>query len=51
MQLAQACAVIASGGFLLKPRLRMDAPKLDAGACIAARNRHHDARHDGRRRH
>ncbi len=27
LQLAQACAVIASGGFLLKPRLRMDAPR------------------------
>jgi cell division protein FtsI (penicillin-binding protein 3) len=26
LQLAQACAVIASGGFLVKPRLRMDAP-------------------------
>jgi cell division protein FtsI (penicillin-binding protein 3) len=26
MQLVQACAVIASGGFLVKPRLRMDAP-------------------------
>ncbi len=26
LQLAQACAVIASGGFLIKPRLRMDAP-------------------------
>ena len=26
LQLAQACAVIASGGFLLKPRLRLDAP-------------------------
>ena len=24
VQLAQACAVIASGGFLIKPRLRMD---------------------------
>jgi cell division protein FtsI (penicillin-binding protein 3) len=29
VQLAQACAVIASGGFLLKPRLLMDAPKVD----------------------
>jgi cell division protein FtsI (penicillin-binding protein 3) len=29
LQLAQACAVIASGGFLLKPRLLMDAPKVD----------------------
>jgi cell division protein FtsI (penicillin-binding protein 3) len=29
LQLAQACSVIASGGFLLKPRLRMDAPKVD----------------------
>ncbi len=29
VQLAQACTVIASGGFLLKPRLRMDAPKVD----------------------
>ncbi len=28
VQLAQACAVIASGGFLLKPRLRMDEPKV-----------------------
>jgi cell division protein FtsI (penicillin-binding protein 3) len=28
VQLAQACTVIASGGFLLKPRLRMDEPKL-----------------------
>ncbi|MBV9770221.1 MAG: hypothetical protein JOZ32_11670, partial [Bryobacterales bacterium] len=28
LQLAQACTVIASGGFLLKPRLRMDAPKV-----------------------
>jgi cell division protein FtsI (penicillin-binding protein 3) len=27
LQLAQACSVIASGGFLVKPRLRMDAPK------------------------
>jgi cell division protein FtsI (penicillin-binding protein 3) len=27
VQLAQACTVIASGGFLMKPRLRMDAPK------------------------
>jgi cell division protein FtsI (penicillin-binding protein 3) len=26
LQLAQACAVVASGGFLVKPRLRMDAP-------------------------
>jgi cell division protein FtsI (penicillin-binding protein 3) len=26
LQLAQACAVIASGGFLVKPRLRLDAP-------------------------
>jgi cell division protein FtsI (penicillin-binding protein 3) len=26
LQLAQACAVIASGGFLVKPRLRTDAP-------------------------
>src|SRR6202453_127773 len=26
LQLVQACAVIASGGFLVKPRLRMDAP-------------------------
>jgi cell division protein FtsI (penicillin-binding protein 3) len=26
LQLAQACSVIASGGFLIKPRLRMDAP-------------------------
>jgi cell division protein FtsI (penicillin-binding protein 3) len=26
LQLAQACAVIASGGFLVKPRLRIDAP-------------------------
>ena len=29
MQLAQACTVIASGGLLLKPRLLMDAPKVD----------------------
>ncbi len=29
VQLAQACAVIASGGFLLKPRLLMNAPKVD----------------------
>jgi len=29
VQLAQACSVIASGGFLLKPRLRMDEPKVD----------------------
>jgi cell division protein FtsI (penicillin-binding protein 3) len=29
LQLAQACTVIASGGFLLKPRLLMDAPKSD----------------------
>src|SRR5579863_5834228 len=29
LQLAQACTVIASGGFLLKPRLRMDEPKVD----------------------
>jgi len=29
VQLAQACTVIASGGFLLKPRLRMDEPKVD----------------------
>jgi len=28
VQLAQACTVIASGGFLLKPRLRMDEPKV-----------------------
>jgi len=28
LQLAQACSVIASGGFLVKPRLRMDAPKV-----------------------
>src|SRR5579862_347194 len=28
VQLAQACTVIASGGFLLKPRLLMDAPKV-----------------------
>lgn len=27
LQLAQACTVIASGGFLIKPRLLMDAPK------------------------
>jgi cell division protein FtsI (penicillin-binding protein 3) len=26
LQLAQACAVIASGGFLVKPRLRLDVP-------------------------
>src|SRR3984885_3291782 len=29
VKLAQACTVIASGGFLLKPRLRMDEPKVD----------------------
>jgi cell division protein FtsI (penicillin-binding protein 3) len=29
LQLAQACTVIASGGLLIKPRLRMDAPKVD----------------------
>jgi cell division protein FtsI (penicillin-binding protein 3) len=29
VQLAQACTVIASGGLLMKPRLRMDAPKVD----------------------
>ncbi len=29
VQLAQACTVIASGGLLLKPRLRMDEPKVD----------------------
>ena len=29
LQLAQACTVIASGGFLIKPRLRMDGPKSD----------------------
>jgi cell division protein FtsI (penicillin-binding protein 3) len=29
VQLAQACTVIATGGLLLKPRLRMDAPKVD----------------------
>src|SRR3984957_8409027 len=29
LQLAQACTVIASGGFLLKPRLLMDVPKVD----------------------
>jgi cell division protein FtsI (penicillin-binding protein 3) len=29
LQLAQACTVIASGGFLVRPRLRMDAPKVD----------------------
>jgi cell division protein FtsI (penicillin-binding protein 3) len=29
LQLAQACSVIASGGFLLKPRLLMNAPKAD----------------------
>ena len=29
LQLAQACTVIASGGLLLKPRLLMDAPKVD----------------------
>src|SRR5580698_1906687 len=29
LQLAQACSVIASGGFLLKPRLLMNAPKVD----------------------
>jgi len=29
LQLAQACTVIASGGLLMKPRLRMDAPKVD----------------------
>ncbi len=28
LQLAQACTVIASGGFLLKPRLLMDEPKV-----------------------
>jgi cell division protein FtsI (penicillin-binding protein 3) len=28
LQLAQACAVIASGGWLFKPRLLMDAPKV-----------------------
>jgi cell division protein FtsI (penicillin-binding protein 3) len=28
VQLAQACSVIASGGWLLKPRLLMDAPKV-----------------------
>jgi cell division protein FtsI (penicillin-binding protein 3) len=27
LQLAQACAVIANGGFLVKPRLLMDSPK------------------------
>ncbi len=51
LQLAQACTVIASGGFLLKPRLRMDAPKVDPGSRAAARNRHHHAQHDGRRGH
>jgi cell division protein FtsI (penicillin-binding protein 3) len=30
LQLAQACGVIASGGLLVKPRLLMDAPKVDA---------------------
>ena len=49
LQLAQACTVIASGGLLLKPRLRMDAPQGGAGSRVAARNRHHHARHDGRR--
>jgi cell division protein FtsI (penicillin-binding protein 3) len=29
LQLAQACTVIASGGLLLKPRLLLDAPKVD----------------------
>src|ERR1700722_1537461 len=29
LQLAQACTVIASGGLLIKPRLRMDEPKVD----------------------
>jgi cell division protein FtsI (penicillin-binding protein 3) len=29
VQLAQACTVIANGGLLMKPRLRMDAPKVD----------------------
>ena len=29
LQLAQACTAIASGGFLIKPRLLMDAPKSD----------------------
>jgi cell division protein FtsI (penicillin-binding protein 3) len=29
LQLAQACTVIASGGLLIKPRLRMDDPKVD----------------------
>jgi cell division protein FtsI (penicillin-binding protein 3) len=29
LQLAQACTTIASGGFLIKPRLLMDAPKSD----------------------
>ena len=29
VQLAQACTVIATGGLLLKPRLRMDEPKVD----------------------
>jgi cell division protein FtsI (penicillin-binding protein 3) len=28
VQLAQACSVIATGGLLLKPRLRMDAPRV-----------------------
>jgi cell division protein FtsI (penicillin-binding protein 3) len=29
LQLAQACTVIASGGLLIKPRLLLDAPKVD----------------------
>ncbi len=28
LQLAQACSIIASGGFLLKPRLTLDAPRV-----------------------
>ena len=49
LQLAQACAVIASGGLLMKPRLLMDAPNGGAGARAASRNGDYDAQHDGRR--
>ena len=28
LQLAQACSVIANGGFLVKPRLTLDAPRV-----------------------
>ena len=49
LQLAQACTVIASGGLLIKPRLLHGCAQGGSGSRAEARNRHHDAQHDGRR--